>query len=111
MPDNSVSETKKGVEKSRFSLSLNRNNATYLSNGNTKLEDSKKNSAPCKLSNKDNKENKPLKRPFTSTYVNTLHAAKRLKPLSGASKPTGNIHNLLNYHSLMITYVLLVLYW
>lgn len=83
MPDNSVSETKKGVEKSRFSLSLNRNNATYLSNGNTKLEDSKKNS--------NNKENKPLKRPFTSTYFNTLHAAKKLKPLSGTSKPTGNI--------------------
>lgn len=91
MPDNSVSETKKGVEKSRFSLSLNRNNATYLSNGNTKLEDSKKNSEPCKLSNKDNKENKPLKRPFSSTYFNTLHAAKKLKTLSGASKPTGNI--------------------
>lgn len=91
MPENSVSETKKGVEKSRFSLSLNRNNATYLSDGNTKLEDSKKISAPCKLSNKDNKENKPLKRPFSSTYFNTLHAAKKLKTLTEPPKLTGNI--------------------
>ncbi|KAI5646550.1 ubiquitin carboxyl-terminal hydrolase domain-containing protein [Phthorimaea operculella] len=29
-----------------------------------------------------NKENKPLKRPFGSTYLNTLHVAKKLKPLT-----------------------------
>lgn len=92
MPENSVSETKKGVERSRFSLSLNRNNATYLSDGNTELEDSKKNSAPCILANKDNKENKPPpKRPFSSTYFNTLHAAKKLKTISEPPKFTGNI--------------------
>ncbi|XP_049869720.1 ubiquitin carboxyl-terminal hydrolase 1 [Pectinophora gossypiella] len=87
MPVNPVSAKKKGVEKPKFSLSLNRNNATYLINGNTKLADSKENSQLCKLT-KDNKENKPLKRPFASTYFNTLHAAKKLKPLTETPKLT-----------------------
>ncbi|XP_075971367.1 ubiquitin specific protease 1 [Anticarsia gemmatalis] len=88
MPVNSVTETKKGVDKSRFSLSLNRNNATYLSNENKKpTENSKETSDPYKQSTSSNKENKPLKRPLKSVYSNTLSVAKRLKPLSETSKP------------------------
>lgn len=87
MPVNSVTETKKGVDKSRFSLSLNRNNATFLSNENKKLtENSKENSDPFKQTINNNKENKPVKRPFKSVYSNTLSAAKRLKPLSESVK-------------------------
>lgn len=89
MPVNSVSETKKGIEKSKFSLSLNRNNAICVSGENRKVGDSKENSALNKLSAGDNKENKPAKRPLTSTYFNTLSAAKRLKPLTETSKPIG----------------------
>lgn len=91
MPVNSVTETKKGVDKSRFSLSLNRNNATYLSNENKKpTETSKENSdPPYKQSTSSNKENKPLKRPLKSVYSNTLSVAKRLKPLTETSKPKG----------------------
>ncbi|KAJ8733488.1 hypothetical protein PYW08_001786 [Mythimna loreyi] len=89
MPVNSVTETKKGVDKSRFSLSLNRNNATYLSNENKKpTENSKENSDPFRQSTNSNKENKPLKRPLKSVYSNTLSAAKRLKPLSETAKPS-----------------------
>uniref|UniRef100_A0A2A4J919 USP domain-containing protein n=1 Tax=Heliothis virescens TaxID=7102 RepID=A0A2A4J919_HELVI len=87
MPVNSVTETKKGVDKSRFSLSLNRNNAAYLSNENKKPTDiSKENTGPFKPSTNSNKENKPLKRPSRSVYSNTLTAAKRLKPLSETAK-------------------------
>lgn len=90
MPVNSVTETKKGVDKSRFSLSLNRNNATILSNENKKpTENLKQNSDPYKQSTSNNKENKPIKRPLKSVYSNTLSAAKRLKPLSETSKPAG----------------------
>lgn len=90
MPVNSVTETKKGVDKSRFSLSLNRNNATFLSNENKKLtENSKENSDPFKQTINNNKENKPVKRPFKSVYSNTLSAAKRLKPLSESVKLSG----------------------
>ncbi|CAD0197272.1 unnamed protein product [Chrysodeixis includens] len=88
MPVNSVTETKKGVDKSRFSLSLNRNNATFLSNENKKpTENLKENTDPYKQSTSNNKENKPTKRPLKSVYSNTLSAAKRLKPLSETSKP------------------------
>lgn len=90
MPVNSVSETKKGIEKSKFSLSLNRNNAICVSNENRKLEDCKENTAANNLSAGDNKENKPVKRPFKNTYFNTISAAKRLKPLTEtSSKPIG----------------------
>ncbi|CAB3226538.1 unnamed protein product [Arctia plantaginis] len=89
MPVNSVTESKKGVEKPKFSLSLNRNNATYLSRENKKpIENSKENSDPFKQSTSSNKENKPLKRPLKSLYSNTLLVAKRLKPLTESSKPT-----------------------
>ncbi|CAG9795344.1 unnamed protein product [Diatraea saccharalis] len=88
MPVNSVSETKRGIEKSRFSLSLNRNNAICVSNVNKNLSESKKNSEPIKSSISNNKENKPVKRPLKSTYFNTLSVAKRLKPLAETSKPT-----------------------
>lgn len=84
MPDNSVPETKTGVEKSRFSLSLKRNNATYLIDGNNKIVDSKE-------SSNLNKENKPVKRPFTGTYSNILSAAKRLKPLTEIHNSAGKI--------------------
>ncbi|XP_073942714.1 ubiquitin specific protease 1 [Choristoneura fumiferana] len=85
MPVN-LFETKKGVEKAKFSLSLIKNNATYLSNENGQLE-VKENSIPAKFSNNNNKENKPVKRPFKSTYHNTLNSAKKLKPLSESTKP------------------------
>lgn len=86
MPDNFVTETKKATDKPRFSLSLNRNNATFLSNKNNNSKvNSKENCDPqCSDSNK---ENKPLKRPL-SVYTNTLLAAKRLKPLTETSKFT-----------------------
>ncbi|KPJ19316.1 Ubiquitin carboxyl-terminal hydrolase 1 [Papilio machaon] len=80
MPVNPVSGTKKGVEKSKFTLSLNRNNATYLSDENKKLVNSKGISSSLKVFD-DNKENKPVKRALNSTYLNTLNAAKKLKPL------------------------------
>lgn len=90
MPFNSVTDTKKGVDKSRFSLSLNRNNATYLSNETKKLTENLKEKAdPYKQSTNRNKENKPLKRPLKSIYSNTISAAKRLKPLSETAKPAG----------------------
>ncbi|XP_004931173.1 uncharacterized protein LOC101736682 [Bombyx mori] len=88
MPFNFVTETKKGVDKPRFSLSLNRNNAPHLSNENKKNnENIKENTDPCSSGN--NKENKPLKRPLKSIYSNTLSAAKKLKPLSESSKSAG----------------------
>ncbi|XP_068631236.1 ubiquitin carboxyl-terminal hydrolase 1 [Battus philenor] len=89
MPVNSVTETKKGVEKSKFLLSLNRNNATYLSNENKRpLSSNKGISSSHKISDgdKENKYNKPVKRPFNSTYFNTLNAAKKLKPLTETPK-------------------------
>lgn len=90
MPVNSVIETKKGVDKYRFSLSLNRNNASYLSNENKKpTVNSKETTDPYKQSASSNKENKPLKRPLKSVYSTTISAAKRLKPLSETPKPAG----------------------
>ncbi|CAG9559881.1 unnamed protein product [Danaus chrysippus] len=84
MPVNSLSETTKGVARTKLSLSLRRNNATNPINANQKPGDLKDSS--CKGSN-DNKENKPVKRPLTGTYLNTLNAAKKLKPLTETSKP------------------------
>ncbi|XP_063533060.1 ubiquitin carboxyl-terminal hydrolase 1 [Cydia strobilella] len=85
MPVNLV-ETKKGVEKAKFSLSLNRN-ATYLSNEDRQLADPNKKPVPGKFGNNDNKENRPAKRPFKGTYNNTLSSAKKLKPLTESPKP------------------------
>ncbi|KAI8424042.1 hypothetical protein MSG28_002673 [Choristoneura fumiferana] len=96
MPVN-LFETKKGVEKAKFSLSLIKNNATYLSNENGQLE-VKENSIPAKFSNNNNKENKPVKRPFKSTYHNTLNSAKKLKPLSESTKPPVPSTAMLNGH-------------
>lgn len=86
MPVNSLSETTKGVARTKLSLSLRRNNATNPINANQKPGDLKDSS--YKGSN-DNKENKPVKRPITGTYLNTLNAAKKLKPLTETSKPKG----------------------
>lgn len=84
MPDNLFTETKKGVEKAKFSLSLNRNNAKNLNNENSCV-----NPNQTQKLNED-KENKPVKRPLKSTYFITLNAAKRLKPLTEeALKHTG----------------------
>ncbi|CAG5038472.1 unnamed protein product [Parnassius apollo] len=87
MPVNSISETKKGVEKSKFPLSLNRNNATLLSSENRRPHNLKDISSSFKAS-EENKENKPVKRPLNGTYFNTLNAAKKLKPLTETPKPT-----------------------
>lgn len=85
MPDNLLTEIKKGVEKAKFSLSLNRNNAKNLNNENSISA----NPNQTQKLNED-KENKPVKRPLKSTYSNTLNAAKRLKPLTEeALKHTG----------------------
>lgn len=89
MPVNSVSETKKGVEKSKFALSLNRNNATQLNSDNKRPVNFKDISSSYKVSD-DNKENKPVKRSLNSnTYFNTLNAAKKLKPLTKRPKSAG----------------------
>ncbi|CAK1598504.1 unnamed protein product [Parnassius mnemosyne] len=87
MPVNSVSETKRSVEKSKFPLSLNRNNATLLSSENRRPHKLKDTSSSFKVS-EENKENKPVKRPLNGTYLNTLNAAKKLKPLTETPKPT-----------------------
>lgn len=85
MKVNLLTETKKGVEKAKFSLSLNRNNAKKLNNENSISA----NPNQTQELNED-KENKPVKRPLKSTYFNTLNAAKRLKPLTEeAFKHTG----------------------
>ncbi|XP_045765435.1 ubiquitin carboxyl-terminal hydrolase 1 [Maniola jurtina] len=83
MPVNLLSETKRGVEKTKFSLSLNRNNAAKLSKENKSA--SLKNCT--RPESNDNKENKPAKRPLIGTYHNTLQAAKKLKPLTDVAKP------------------------
>ncbi|CAH2241875.1 ubiquitin carboxyl-terminal hydrolase creB [Pararge aegeria] len=105
MPVNSLLENKRGVEKSKLSLSLNRNNANKLSNENK----------PASLKNicirpetSGNKENNPAKRPFGGTYHNTLQAAKKLKPLTDVAKiqesrlvvqvPLGNSAMLNGHH-------------
>lgn len=92
MPVNSVSDNKKGVEKPRFSLSLNKQNATLVSNENRRpFENSKENpehSRPCV--SKD-KENRPVKRALNGIYSNTVNAAKRLKPLTEAAKLLGEV--------------------
>lgn len=88
MPVNSLSEIKQGVEKTKFSLSLNRNNATNLNREN-KVADIKENNT-LKETNND-KENKLGKRPLKRTYYNTLNAAKKLKPLTEVAKPKGNL--------------------
>ncbi|XP_047528938.1 ubiquitin carboxyl-terminal hydrolase 1 [Vanessa atalanta] len=85
MPVNSLSETKQGVQKAKFSLSLNRNNAKELNNENKKATNLKQTSSQECF---ENKENKPSKRPLNNTYFNTLNAAKRLKPLIEAVKHT-----------------------
>lgn len=89
MPDNFLLQSTKGVEKPKFSLSLNRKNANKLSKEN--LSESLKNFS-C-LEPNDNKENKPVKRPLKSTYHSTLRAAKKLKPLTDSelAKPQGMV--------------------
>ncbi|KAL4711676.1 hypothetical protein ACJJTC_003443 [Scirpophaga incertulas] len=84
MPVNSVSETIKGIEKTKFSLSLNRKNV-LCANDSTKCG-LKEKSDQLKVST-NNKENKPVKRPFQGTYYNTLSAAKKLKPLTEKIRP------------------------
>ncbi|CAG4917949.1 unnamed protein product [Colias eurytheme] len=84
MPLNPMPETKKGVDRTKFSLSLNRNNATQLRN-EIKKPGCKESTYSCEKSY-DNKENKPVKRPLQGTYNNTLNAAKKLKPLTESSK-------------------------
>lgn len=86
MPVNPLSEIKKGVEKTKFSLSLNRNNATHLSKENIAANTNKESSSPGPS---DDKENKPVKRPLKSTYYNTLNAAKKLKPLTEIVRAKG----------------------
>lgn len=89
MPINSDSETKKGVEKTKFALSLNRNNATHLNSENKGPVNFKDISTSYKVSD-ENKENKPVKRSLnSSTYFNTLNAAKKLKPLTETPKSAG----------------------
>nr|XP_034829940.1 ubiquitin carboxyl-terminal hydrolase 1 [Maniola hyperantus] len=87
MPVNLLSETKRGVVKTKYSLSLKRNNAAKLSKQN--------NSASLKNCTRpesnDNKENKPAKRPLKGTYHNTLQAAKKLKPLTDVAKPSESL--------------------
>ncbi|KAJ2952030.1 hypothetical protein O0L34_g4291 [Tuta absoluta] len=85
MPVKFVSKGEKRGEKPRFSLSLNRNNATHLITESTQIADSQDSSKTCKESNK---ENKPQKRPLASTYLNTLNAAKKLKPLTESLRST-----------------------
>lgn len=91
MPVNSVSENRKGVVKPKFSLSLSKKNATFLSNvnrgpcGNSK--ENTEHSRPCA----SNKENRPAKRASNGIYSNTVSAAKRLKPLTEAAKLSGEI--------------------
>ncbi|XP_041970869.1 ubiquitin carboxyl-terminal hydrolase 1 isoform X2 [Aricia agestis] len=84
MPVNSITEVKKGVDKTKFSLSLNKNNATNLNNENKKPVQIKEN--PWTFN--DNKENTPKKRPH-STYSNTVNAAKKLKPLIEPTNSAG----------------------
>ncbi|XP_023934655.2 uncharacterized protein LOC112043475 [Bicyclus anynana] len=104
MPVNSLLENKKGVEKPKLSLSLNRNNASNL----------RKENKPASLKifiwpdSKNNKENKPAKRSLKDTYNNTLQAAKKLKPLTDVPKvqecelvvevPLGNFAMLNGHH-------------
>lgn len=88
MPVTSVSENKKGVEKPRFSLSLNKKNATLVSNENRRPFENSELSRPC--ASKD-KENRPVKRALNGIYSNTVSAAKRLKPLTEATKLSGEI--------------------
>lgn len=89
MPVNSVSETKKLVEKPRFSLSLRpRKDAICLSNENKKPNENIKENTILKPIVDNNKENKPLKRQ-SNTYLHTITAAKRLKPLGETSKTLG----------------------
>lgn len=80
MPVHSIDESKKIVDKTRFSLSLNKNNAINLNN----KKDDCSNPENLVLTNpaSENKENKPVKRPFRGVYSNTISAAKKLKLLS-----------------------------
>lgn len=82
MPVNSVSNKKKGVQKPRFSLSLSKKNATFVSNENQRHFES---------ADSKNKENRPVKRALNGIYSNTLNAAKRLKPLAEAATLSGEI--------------------
>lgn len=61
-----------GANKTKYSLSLNKNNAGNL---NRAFQNS------GSAENNDQKENRPVKRPLQGTYHNTLNAAKKLKPL------------------------------
>ncbi|KOB67618.1 putative ubiquitin specific protease [Operophtera brumata] len=87
MPVNSVSENKKGVEKPKISLSLNRKKTSFLSNENRgPCENSKENTEHSRPCASNNKENRPAKRPLNGIYLNTVSAAKRLKPLTEVAK-------------------------
>ncbi|VVC97396.1 unnamed protein product [Leptidea sinapis] len=87
MPVNYMSETKKGVDRTKFSLSLNKNNVAHL---NRESKPGFFNETPTKKTISHNKENKPVKRPLQGTYTNTLNAAKKLKPLGETTKQPGS---------------------
>lgn len=90
MPVNSVSENKKGAEKPRLSLSLKKN-ATLVNNKKRPFENSKINSEHSRPCASKDKENRPVKRALNGIYSNTVNAAKRLKPLTEATKLSGKI--------------------
>lgn len=107
MPLNSVSEAKKGVVKAKYSFSLKRKNAPYLNDENVALNQnghSKENTRLSNVPSGDCENIKPVKRPFKSTYHNTLNASKRLKSITGTPKPIGKFGvSLLHHDSGMIT--------
>ncbi|XP_047503144.1 probable ubiquitin carboxyl-terminal hydrolase 9 [Pieris napi] len=81
MPVNSRPKKNQGVNRSKYSLSLNKNNAANL---NSVVQ---KTVSPI---TNDQKENRPVKRPLQSTYQNTLNAAKKLKPLRETTLQAGS---------------------
>lgn len=93
MPFNSVSETKKRNEKVKLSFSLKKNNAPHLGNENTilKVKDNSENTFSSRQEFCSDKENRPAKRPFSSTYMNTLNNSKKLKAVTGTSNSTSEL--------------------
>ncbi|KAJ0178976.1 hypothetical protein K1T71_005751 [Dendrolimus kikuchii] len=83
MPVNFDSESKKSGDRSRFILSLNKNNATSLKNERKLVDCSNRLDLALSKPTSDNKENKPIKRKL-GIYSTTLGAAKKLKPLGGS---------------------------
>ncbi|CAK1545960.1 unnamed protein product [Leptosia nina] len=88
MPLNSMSKTRKRTNNTKPSLSLIRKNATISKEG--LIPGSTKDLRVCN----ENKENKPLKRPFQGIHLNTLNAAKKLKPLTEISKQGDSTEDL-----------------